>query len=129
MPALRQASMSSVPAGAVSFFPSTVKVTSAIIPFALRAWTWFRLHHCQLRHAFLCERARFAVQMILELSAKFLDERDGRHGRGIAQRAEGTAQHVFSQVLDVVDVLFIAEAGMETRERFLQPVRAFAAGY
>src|ERR1017187_2070679 len=30
MPALRQASMSSVPAGAVSFFPSTVKVTSGI---------------------------------------------------------------------------------------------------
>src|SRR6266702_5186129 len=30
MPALRHASMSSVPAGAVSFFPSTVKVTSGI---------------------------------------------------------------------------------------------------
>jgi hypothetical protein len=31
MPALRQASISSVPAGAVSFFPSTVNFTSAIL--------------------------------------------------------------------------------------------------
>jgi hypothetical protein len=41
-PALRQASMSSVPAGAVSFFPSTVKVTSGI--FRLRYPLQIRIH-------------------------------------------------------------------------------------
>src|SRR6185312_13890475 len=130
MPALRQASMSSVPAGAVSFFPSTVKVTSAIIPFVLRVYCkrWVRLHHRQLRHAFLCERARLAVQVIFKLVAKLLYERDSRHGRRVAQRAEGAAQHVFRQVLDVVDVFFSAEAGVKARERLLQPVRTFAAG-
>ncbi len=32
-PALRQASINSVPAGAVSFLPSTVKITSGIFRF------------------------------------------------------------------------------------------------
>ena len=34
MPALLQASMSSVPAGAVNFFPSTIRVTSGILFYA-----------------------------------------------------------------------------------------------
>ena len=44
MPALLQASISNVPAGAVSFFPSTFKVTSGIkLSFVIGRWS-FGLH-------------------------------------------------------------------------------------
>ena len=42
MPAVLQASMSSVPAGAVSFLPSTVKVTSAIVGPSVRCYARVR---------------------------------------------------------------------------------------
>jgi hypothetical protein len=66
--------------------------------------------------------------MIFKLLAKFFDESDGRHGSGVAERTESAAQHVFRKVLDVVDVAGRAKAGVETRERFFEPVGAFAAG-
>src|ERR1700734_2435200 len=128
MPALRQASMSSVPAGAVSFFPSTVKVTSGILLFVFRLRQKPRivlsrdLNYRELRHAFSCKRARPAVQVIFEFLAKFLNECDGRHRGRIAKRAEGVAKHVFGQVLDVVDVAGRAKSGMEPSERLLKPV-------
>src|SRR5215472_19303391 len=48
--------------------------------------------------------ARSAFQMIFEFFAEFLYERDGRHGGGIAQGAERPAEHVFRQVLHVIDI-------------------------
>src|ERR1035441_8440392 len=119
MPAFRQASISNVPAGAVRIFPSTVKVTSAIR--LQRPLNYGQFH-------MFCERARLAVQVILELLAEFLHKGNRRHCRGITQRAEGTAQHVFRQVLDVVDILGLAKSGVETGQRLLQPVSTFAAG-
>src|SRR5580658_7466946 len=119
MPALRQASISSIPKGAVSFFPSTVKVTSAI---RLQR----PLNYGQLN--MFGERAGFSVQVVFKFLAKLFHKADGGHGRRIAQRAESAAHHVFRQVLNVVDVLGRAEAGMESGNRFLQPVRALAAG-
>ena len=55
-------------------------------------------------------------------------ERNRRHRRRIAQRTERPTQHVFRQVLNVVDVFLHAAAGMKTHQRLLQPVRALAAG-
>src|SRR5580704_9713622 len=108
MPALRQASMSSVPAGAVSFFPSTVNMTSGIRclrslrgqspdhfirPSARVNSRPFKaavcLYDCQLRNSLFCKLTQLSVQVIFELLAKLFEERDGRHGCGVAQRAKG----------------------------------------
>src|ERR1700734_660185 len=117
MPALRHASMSSVPAGAVSFFPSTVNVTSAIRlqrPLHYGDFSVFR------------ERTGLAVQVLFKLFAKLLHKAKGWHGRGVAERAESSAHHVVSQILDVVYVLGSAEACVESCQRLLQPVRSLA---
>src|SRR5215475_9475022 len=121
MPADLQASMSSVPAGATIFFPSTVNDTSAIFSVC---------QHRKLLHAgsFFLEGAGSAFQVILELFAELFYESNGRHGGGIAQGTKRAAEHVFRQILDVVDVFFQAASGMETRQCLLEPVRAFAAG-
>src|SRR6266481_4076534 len=140
MPALLQASISKVPAGAVTFLPSTVMFTSAIkSSLVVRRWpkivsvggvnqrptTGFLRQH-RLRR--FLKRARLAVQMILKLLPKLLDERHGRHGRGITQRAERPAQHVFRQVVHVVDIFFHAAARVKANQCLFQPVRTFAAG-
>src|SRR5450631_4253911 len=117
MPALRHASMSSVPAGAVSFLPSTVKVTSAI---RLQR----PLHHGQFY--MFSERARFAVQVIFKLFAEFLHKAQRGHCGRIAQWSEGAAHHVLGQVLNVIDVFRRSKSCMEARERLLEPVSAFA---
>src|ERR1035441_5626563 len=89
MPALRQASISNVPAGAVRLFPSTVKVTSAIRLQRSLNYGQFNM---------FCERARLAVQVILKLLAEFLYKCNRRHCRGITQRTERPPQHVLRQV-------------------------------
>src|SRR5271154_5899640 len=121
MPALLQASMSSVPAGAVSFLPSTVRFTSAI-------GNLVRHHRQAFRRAFFLIPARPAFQMILKLFSKLFHKSNCRHRRRIAQRAERPAQHVLRQVLHVVDVFFHPAAGVKTYERLFKPVSAFAAG-
>src|SRR6201987_5691426 len=126
MPALLQASISSVPAGAVIFLPSTVRETSAMNSF----WIPLVRHHRKLFHAraFFLEWARPAIQVIFEFLTELLDERDGRHRRRVAKRAECPAQHVLGKVLNVVDVLLEAAPSMEAGKRLLQPVRSLAAG-
>src|ERR1700722_9399612 len=99
MPAVLQASISSVPAGAVTFLPSTVSVTSAIriSEFVIERFSDSALpiakspnrsmtQHWQLFHRpFFFVRARSTLQMILKLFAKLFHERNGRHRRRIAQ--------------------------------------------
>src|SRR5437660_7021768 len=156
MPTLLQASMRSVPAGAVTFLPSTVRFTSAIsvAPASRRLWRArlalapchhhetlrafarklagetpaLRVHRKLLDHAFLLVRARPAFQVLFELSAELLYECDRRHCCRIAQRAECPSQHVLREVLHVVDVLLQTAASMEPDQSLLQPVRPFAAG-
>src|SRR5665213_309757 len=69
-----------------------------------------------------------AFEVLLKLLAELLDEAERRHRRCVSKWAERPAHHVFGEVLDVVDVLFIAAAGVEAGQRLLDPVRAFAAG-
>src|SRR3954452_15667932 len=123
MPTLLQASMSSVPDGAVNFLPSTIKFTSAIWLKSLVGthWNFFN-------RAFLLVRAWAAFQVVLKFFSEFFYEGDRRHRRGVAQRAEGAAQHVFCEILHVVDIFHHSTAGMKTDERLLQPVRSLAAG-
>src|SRR5580692_5113488 len=122
MLASRQASISRVPAGAVSFLPSTVKVTSAMDSYLCRS--------CAAKCRFRLVRVGtgFAVQVVFKLLAKLVNEGDGGHGGCVAQGAEGAAQHVLRQITNIVDIFGHAAARVEASERLLQPVGAFAAG-
>src|SRR5271157_886299 len=128
MPVLLQASMRSVPAGTVSFLPSTVRVTSAmekplfafslfagcpILSPALGERMGDALRH--RRFCYLLERARLAVKMVFEFLAILLNVRNDRHCCRIAEWTERTSQHVLRQVFQVVDILCHAAAGMEAR--------------
>src|SRR5438128_1446047 len=143
MPADLQASMRSVPAGAVIFLPSTVMVTSCgesainllIQKVKSKIKTLFfrplgtTLCKCRFRDAALVFiRTRLAVQVIFKLLPPFLHDGHRRNRRSVAQRTEGASQHVLRQIINVVNVSLLARAGVETRERLLQPVCAFAAG-
>src|SRR5271166_5179039 len=104
MPTVLQASISSVPAGAVTFLPSTVSVTSAIssagvppavarasrprcqeqskfcgLPPAPRAGETPALRHHFFRHALLFIGAGLTVEMVLKFFSEFLYERNSRH--------------------------------------------------
>src|ERR1700754_3338782 len=99
MPTALQASMSSVPAGAVSCWPSTVKVTSGIPSSNLvrRADEFIGGDEGLL--------GAMALQILFKLAAELLHEAERGHGCCVAERAEGAAHHVFGEVLDVVNVL------------------------
>src|SRR5262245_27717716 len=97
MPTLLQASMSSVPAGAVTFLPSTVRFTSGIGNLVCEHWKL-------LDRSFFFVGAGSPFQMVLELFSKLLHERDRGHGRSIAEWTESSAQHVLGKVLHIVDI-------------------------
>src|ERR1700690_712896 len=112
MPTVLHASISSVPAGAVTFLPSTVSVTSAMGKLVRENWLFFR-------HARLFVWARPAFQMVFKLFAELLHKRNSRHRGRIAQRTERPPQHVLRKILHVVDVLHHAAAGVKSNQRFL----------
>src|ERR1044071_4216885 len=115
MPTRLHASMSRVPAGAVTLLPSTVMFTSGISVRASPGISGAMVEcgqHRQLLHGGGLERAWPSFKVRFKFFPKLLDERDRGHGRGITQRAEGAAQHVFGEVLDVVDVALHSAAGM-----------------
>src|ERR1700733_518807 len=68
------------------------------------------------------------LNVSLELAAELLEKADHRHGRCVAERAEGAAQHVLGEVAHVIDIFHRAVAFVEAGHRLLQPVCAFAAG-
>src|ERR1700760_2486592 len=69
-----------------------------------------------------------ACGVVFKLFAELLDEGDGRHGCCVAEWAEGAAQHVFGEILNVVDVLLIASTVLDAGEGLLDPVCALATG-
>src|SRR5438552_4085740 len=73
------------------------------------------------------ERARLAFQMIFKFFSELLHNRNRRQRGCIAQRTEGASQHVFGQVLNVINVLSNAAACMKTSQCLFQPVSALAA--
>src|SRR6266478_9342930 len=56
------------------------------------------------------------VQMLLEFVAPLLHDADGGQRRGVAERAEGAAQHIFGEVADEVDVFRTPETSVKTIE-------------
>src|SRR5271157_607532 len=131
MPVVSQASMRSVPAGTVSFLPSTERVTSAtIIPlFAFHGYPCPQavdeLRQCRLSH--LLERTRFAVEMVFKFLPVFLNVRNDRHRGRIAQRAKRASQHVLRQVIHIVNILRDTTARVEARQCLFDPVGALTA--
>src|SRR5258706_16138111 len=94
MPAWRAASIISVPLGAWTGLPSIVRVTrSGMLD-----------HH------------RFGNNILVKIAGEFLDDGDRRHGGGVAQRAEGAAQHVLRKLAQQCGVLASAIAFAHTRE-------------
>src|SRR5678815_4347659 len=65
--------------------------------------------------------------MVLELLPKLFHECNDRHCRRIAQRTERTSKHVLREVLNVIDIFLHASAGVESRQRLLEPISSFAA--
>src|SRR5579864_7956870 len=69
-----------------------------------------------------------ALDVLLKLRAELFDEAERGHRGRITQWTEGAAHHVLGEILNVVDVLLVATAGVEPRQRLLQPVCSLAAG-
>src|SRR5271154_179625 len=69
-----------------------------------------------------------ACDIVFKLFAELLDEGDGGHGCCVTERTEGTTQHVFGEILNVVDILLIAAAVIDAGKGLPDPVRALAAG-
>src|SRR5579863_522385 len=65
--------------------------------------------------------------MRLKFVGKLLDDRNSREGRGIAERAECSAQHVTCEVSDQNDVAARSLPFMETGQKLSKPGSAFAA--
>src|SRR6267378_4458101 len=106
MPAVLQASMRSVPAGAVSCLPSTENFTSAIL-MSCSDQLFHRDDRCP---------GLIAGDIVFKLFAEFFDKAERRHCRCVAERAERSAHHVFGKVLNVVDVLLAATAVVHAGE-------------
>src|SRR6516165_9262053 len=97
MPALLHASISSVPAGAVTFLPSTVRFTSGIGSLVCKYRKLFD-------RCFLLERARPAFEVIFKFLSELFHEGNRGHCSRIPKRAERSPKHVFRQVLHIVDI-------------------------
>src|SRR5258708_9697663 len=135
MPTLLQASISSDPAGAEIFFPSTVRFTSAMIfrsagvsPAVRRASRPAALSNFKsrynrnnryspayragetpaLRHyrfPSLLKRARLSIQVIFKLFSELLHERHGGHSRRISQR-QNVFPNIFSEREYILSIFF-----------------------
>src|ERR1035437_2861085 len=112
--------------------PGGGRVAAGRMPPRMGAWQPERLRYRRSSYGHHASTvlvgARFTVQVIFEFLPELLHDGDGRHGGGIAQRAERAAQHVFSDIADQVDIGACALAVMEAHENFLQPGGALPAG-
>src|SRR5260221_12277214 len=143
MPADLQASIRSVPAGALICLPSTVMVTScgvsAINLLIQKTKSNIKTLFFRPLGTTLCERwfwnaalglvrTGLAVQVIFKFLTPLLYDGHGRDSSRVAQRTEGASQHVLRKIINVVNVAFLAAAGVKARKSLLQPVCTFTAG-
>src|SRR5579863_3865124 len=117
MPSRFAASITSVPAGVVTFPPLIVNVTCLC--------SVMRVLVCSGDHLgrFVCA---LPVKMILEFIAPLVDDADRGHGRGVAQRTERPPEHILRQFINQRNVLGAAAALVEAIEQLPQPGGAFA---
>src|SRR5262249_26956449 len=99
------ASITSVPAGTCTSRSLIFSVTNFC-----SAMTLARPHGYKRFRRFV--RAA-PVQVIFKFVAPLLHDADSRQSGGIAERAEGAAEHIFRQVAHEIDVFRAAEAGVE----------------
>src|SRR5260370_15407421 len=105
MPAWRAASMMSVPLGASTGLPSIVSFTrSGILD-----------HH------------RFGNNIFVEIAGEFFDDGNRGHRGGVAEGAEGPAQHVLRKLAQQRDVFAAALSLAHPREDLTHPRGALAA--
>src|SRR5215470_17126807 len=124
MPTALQASMRSVPAGAVIDLPSTVMVTFFTSDIRISSRQDWELGYTSRRF----KRTRPTLEVRLKFVAPLVHNRYGWDRSRVAQRTKCSSQHVLRQVLDVVDVLLQPTAVMKSRKRLLEPVCTFATG-
>src|SRR6202023_2614400 len=104
MPTCLAALIINVPGAAVTGLPSIVRCIGSLI------FSGHRQFSRMLIGAWLSVQVRF------EVFGKFLDDGDGRHGCGVAQSAEGPAQHVLGKLANQRDVALLAAPAVETIE-------------
>src|ERR1035437_585980 len=97
--------------------PGGGRVAAGRMPPRMGAWQPERLRYRRSSYGHHASTvlvgARFTVQVIFEFLPELLHDGDGRHGGGIAQRAERAAQHVLSDIAKQVDIGACALAVME----------------
>src|SRR4051794_17675238 len=113
MPSWFVASITVLPAGTCSAWPSTSILSCAIV---VRPSSGIRGHEAPL-----------VVDVILEFVAIVLDERAHRHRRRVAQRADRPALDVVGERVQEVEVLVAALAVLDPVENAPEPSGAFAA--
>src|SRR5580692_4801117 len=79
------------------------------------------------RHHLMLIGTRLAVQMIFEFAAELLHYGERRHGRGVAQWAERTTEHIPRNIADQINVAARPTACVEALQNFFQPCGAFTA--
>src|ERR1700731_4785079 len=112
MPLARATSMSSAPLSAWIGCPLMVSFTVSAI--------------CLDRHQLALDRG--GRQALLKILAELFDNRDGGHGSGVAERAEGPAEHVLRKLTEKIDVVLAAASVIEALQNLAQPGGAFTAG-
>src|SRR5688572_29389530 len=104
VPALSAACITMLPSGTLTFLPSSS--ISTMVGYG----------------------AGFVFDVVHELVAEVLDHGPHRHGRGVAERADGAALDVVGHRVQQVDVFHAARAVLDAVDHAPQPAGALAAG-
>src|ERR1700683_3476488 len=118
MPLPLAASITSVPAGVVSFSSLIVNVICFISGMRVLGSS-----HDHLRGF---ERT-FPAKVVLKFVPPLFHDTDGWQCRCVSQRTERAAQHVFRKLINQRNIFGAASPVMKTVEQFTQPRRALAA--
>src|ERR1700684_3171659 len=111
MPSLLVASMTVLPSGTSSFFPSISSSSMASSSSDV-----------------IGNQAFLVLDVMLELGTEMLDETFDRQRGGVAQCADGAAGDIVGDRIQHVEVLVLAFAVFDAVDHAIQPARALAAG-
>src|SRR5580692_10879204 len=111
MPSLLVASITVLPSGTSSFFPSISSSSMA-----------------SSNSDVIGNQAFLVLDVVLELGAEMLDETFHGQRSGVAERADGAAGDIVGDRIQHLEVLVFAFAVLDAIDHPIQPTRAFAAG-
>src|SRR3990172_2122210 len=118
MPSLFAASMTVAPLGTSTGRPSTSSLTGALMPDA----SCRRPLHRRLAH-----QAPLVADVVLELGAEVLDEALDRQCRRVPERADRPPRDVVCHLVQELQVLHPAAAGLDPVHHAVEPAGALAA--